>query len=70
MLTSKELFHKIVLELQKRIAGLTVSETEKWHSFYQKGGKRFAYCLLSKKSSKISFWCTGNVDEIKNKVQS
>jgi len=67
MQTSKELFYKIAKQLNDRIAGLTVTETEKWCSFYQKGGKRFAYCLLAKKSAKISFWCLGNVDEIKQK---
>jgi len=67
MQTSKELFQIIARQLNNKIAGLSVNETDKWCSFYQKGGKRFAYCLLAKKTPKISFWCLGNVDEVKQK---
>jgi hypothetical protein len=57
MLTSKELLEKIVSQLKKRVASLTVSETDKWSSLYQQSGKRFAYYSFAKKSAKISFWC-------------
>jgi len=67
MQTSKGLFQIIAKQLNDKIAGLLVNETDKWCSFYQKGGKRFAYCLLSKKTTNISFWCLGNVDEIKQR---
>ena len=67
MQDSKQLFRNIAKHLNNKIVGLSVSETDKWCSFYQKGGKRFAYCSLAKKTSKISFWCFGNVDEIKSK---
>jgi putative restriction endonuclease len=67
MQTSKELFHAIAKRLNDKIAGLNVVETDKWYSFYQKGGKKFAYCSLAKRTAKISFWCLGNVDEIKHK---
>jgi len=55
MQNAKQLFQKIIILLNNKIVDLTISETDKWCSFYQKGGKRFAYCLLAKRSSKISF---------------
>jgi putative restriction endonuclease len=65
--TSKQLFYQLVERLKKIIAGLSVSETDKWCGLYQKGGKRFAYILLAKKKPKVSIWCFGNVDYIKHK---
>ncbi|MBI4377968.1 MAG: hypothetical protein HY578_02605, partial [Nitrospinae bacterium] len=64
---SKQLFYQLAKRLKKIIAGLSVSETDKWCSFYQKGGKRFAYILLAKRKPKIDIWCLGNVDYIKQK---
>jgi len=64
---SKQLFNQLAKQLKKIIAGLSVSETDKWCSFYQKGGKRFAYILLAKRKPKIDIWCLGNVDYIKQK---
>ena len=49
---SKQLFHQLVGQLEKNIAGLYVSETDKWCGVYQKGGKRFAYVLLKKQNQK------------------
>ncbi len=65
--TSKQLFYQLAGRLKKIIAGLSVSETDKWCGFYQKGGKRFAYILLAKRKSKIDIWCLGNLDYIKQK---
>lgn len=64
---SKQLFHQLVEQLEKNIAGLYVSETDKWCGVYQKGGKRFAYILLAKTKPKIDIWCLGNVDYIHKK---
>lgn len=64
---SKQLFHQLAERLRKVIAGLSVSETDKWCGLYQKGGKRFAYILLTKQKPKIAVWCLGNVDYIKQK---
>lgn len=61
---SKQLFYQLAKRLKKIIAGLSVSETDKWCSFYQKGGRRFAYILLAKQKPKIEIWCLGNVDYI------
>ena len=44
---SKQLFYQLTVRLKKKIVGLSVSETEKWCGLYQKGGKRFAYILLT-----------------------
>jgi hypothetical protein len=55
MQRSKELFQIIAKQLNDKVAGLSVNETSKWCSFYQKGGKRFAYCLLAKKTQKFLF---------------
>jgi putative restriction endonuclease len=64
---SRQLFHKLVEQLEKNIAGLYVSETDKWCGIYQKGGKRFAYVLLKKTKPKIGIWCLGDVDYIHEK---
>ena len=64
---SKQLFYELAGQLKKFIAGLSVSETDKWCGFYQKGGKRFAYILLHKRKPKIDIWCIGNVDSIEQK---
>lgn len=64
---SKQLFYQLAERLKKIIAGFSVSETDKWCSFYQKGGKKFAYILLAKRKPKINIWCLGNVDYIKQK---
>lgn len=64
---SKQLFYQLAEQLKKNIVGLSVSETDKWCGFYQKGGKRFAYILLAKRKPKIEIWCIGNVDYIKHK---
>ena len=64
---SKRLFYQLAEQLKKSIVGLSVSETDKWCGFYQKGGKRFAYILLTKTKPKIDVWCLGNVDYIKQK---
>jgi len=64
---SKQLFHQLVKQLEKFIAGLYVSETDKWCGIYQKGGKRFAYVLLSKTKPKIDIWCLGDIDYIHKK---
>jgi putative restriction endonuclease len=61
------LFRELAMRLGKTIAELEISESEKWCSFNQKGGKRFAYFLLAKKQTKISVWCLGNSEEIKYK---
>lgn len=65
--TSKQLFYQLAELLKKNIAGLSVSESDKWCGLYQKGGKRFAYILLAKRKPKVSIWCFGNVDYIKHK---
>jgi len=65
--TSKQLFHQLVGQLEKNIAGLYISETDKWCGIYQKGGKRFAYVLLTKTKPKIDIWCLGNVEYIHKK---
>ncbi len=67
VISSKQLFYQLVERLNKIIAGLSVSETDKWCGLYQKGGKRFAYILLAKRKPKVSIWCFGNVDYIKHK---
>lgn len=64
---SKQLFYQLVAKLEKNIAGLYISETDKWRGVYQKGGKRFAYILLAKTKPKIDIWCLGNVDYIHKK---
>ena len=64
---SKQLFYQLAEQLKKNIVGLSVSETDKWCGFYQKGGKRFAYILLTKTKPKIDIWCLGNTDYIKHK---
>ena len=64
---SKQLFYQLAEQLKKNIVGLFVSETDKWCGFYQKGGKRFAYILLTKQKPKIDIWCLGNIDYIKHK---
>lgn len=61
---SKQLFYQLAKRLKEIIAGLSVSETDKWCSFHQKGGRRFAYILLAKQKPKIEIWCLGNVDYI------
>lgn len=65
--TSKQLFYQLAERLKNNIAGLSVSETDKWCGLYQKSGKRFAYILLAKRKPKVSIWCFGNVDYIKHK---
>jgi len=67
---SKQLFYQLVEQLKKHIVGLSVSETDKWCGFYQKGGKRFAYILLAKRNPKIDIWCLGNIDYIHKKYGS
>lgn len=64
---SKQLFYQLAERLKKNIVGLSVSETDKWCGFYQKGGKRFAYILLAKRKPKIDVWCLGDVDYIHKK---
>lgn len=64
---SKQLFYQLAEQLKTSIVGLSVSETDKWCGFYQKGGKRFAYILLTKTKPKIDIWCLGNTDYIKHK---
>lgn len=64
---SKQLFYQLAEQLKKNIVGLSVSETDKWCGFYQKGGKRFAYILLAKRKPKIDVWCLGDVDYIHKK---
>lgn len=59
---SKQLFYQLVERLKKNIVSLSVSETDKWCGFYQRGGKRFAYILLTKTKPKIDIWCSGNTD--------
>lgn len=65
--TSKQLFYLLAERLKNNIVGLSVSETDKWCSLYQKSGKRFAYILLAKRRPKVSIWCLGNADYIKHK---
>ncbi|TSC93742.1 MAG: putative restriction endonuclease [Parcubacteria group bacterium Licking1014_1] len=67
---SKQLFYQLAEQLKKNIVGLSVSETDKWCGFYQKGGKRFAYILLAKRKPKIDVWCLGDVDYIHKKYGS
>src|SRR3990167_6477211 len=67
---SKQLFYQLAEQLKKHIVGLSVSETDKWCGFYQKGGKRFAYILLAKRKPKIDIWCLGNLDYIHKKYGS
>jgi putative restriction endonuclease len=67
---SKQLFYQLAEQLKKHIVGLSVSETDKWCGFYQKGGKRFAYILLAKRRPKIDIWCLGNIDYIHKKYGS
>lgn len=64
---SKQFFYQLVEQLKKVIAGLSFSESDKWCGLFQKGGKRFAYVLLSKRKPKIDIWCLGKVDFIKRK---
>lgn len=64
---SKQLFYQLVERLKKNIVGLSVSETDKWCGFYQKGGKRFAYILLARRKPKIDVWYLGDVDYIHKK---
>ena len=65
--TSRQLFYELVEQLKANIAGLSVSETDKWCGLYQQSGKRFAYILLAKRTPKVSIWCLGNAEYIKNK---
>ena len=67
VISSKQLFYQLARRLKKIIVGLTVSETDKWCGLYQTGGKRFAYILLAKRKPKVSIWCLGNIDYIKDK---
>jgi hypothetical protein len=67
---SRQLFHQIIDLLKNMIAGLSVSETDKWCSIYQKGGKRFAYILLARRKPKIDIWCLGDVEYIKQKYST
>jgi putative restriction endonuclease len=64
---SKQLFYRLATQLKKNIAGLSISETEKWCSFNQRGGRRFAYILLAKRKPKIDIWCLGNIGYIEQK---
>ena len=64
---SKQLFYQLTVRLKKKIVGLSVSESEKWCGLYQKGGKRFAYILLTKTKPKVDIWCLGDVGYIKQK---
>ncbi len=64
---SKQLFYQLAGQLKKVIVGLVVSETDKWCSLYQKGGKRFAYILLHKWKPKIDVWCLGDTDYVEQK---
>lgn len=64
---SKQLFYQLAEQLKKTIVGLSVSESNRWCGFYQRGGKRFAYILLAKRKPKIDVWCLGNVDYIHKK---
>jgi len=65
--TSRQLFYELVEQLKANIAGLSVSETDKWCGLYQQSGKRFAYILLAKRTPKVSIWCLENAEYIKNK---
>lgn len=65
--TSKYLFQQLAKKLSNLIAGLYISETDKWCSFHQSGGKKFAYALLTKRKPKIDVWCIGNAEYIKSK---
>jgi len=67
---SKQLFYQLAEQLKKTIVGLSVSESDRWCGFYQRGGKRFAYILLAKRKPKIDIWCLGNVDYIHKKYGS
>lgn len=67
---SKQLFYQLAEQLKKTIVGLSVSESDRWCGFYQRGGKRFAYILLAKQKPKIDIWCLGNVDYIHKKYGS
>jgi putative restriction endonuclease len=68
--SSKHLFNQLAKRLKKSIAGLSVSESNKWYSFNQKGGKKFAYLLLGKQKVKLDIWCLGNPEFIKDKYAS
>ncbi|MBL8098579.1 MAG: HNH endonuclease [Anaerolineales bacterium] len=68
--TSKYLFQQLSKKLRKTIAGLSISETDKWCSFHQSGGKKFAYFLLAKRKPKIDVWCIGNPEYIKSKYST
>lgn len=67
---SRQIFRQLAGKLTRSILGLSVSETDKWCSFHQKGGKKFAYILLTKHKSKIDVWCLGNVDYIQQKYST
>src|SRR3989339_263850 len=67
---SKQLFYQLAEQLKKTIVGLSISESDRWCGFYQKGGKRFAYILLAKRKPKIDIWCLGNIDYIHKKYDS
>lgn len=67
---SKHLFRQLAGQLKRLIVGLTISESDKWCSFHQKGGKKFAYVLLTKQKPKIDVWCLGNVDYIQQKYSA
>jgi len=67
---SKQLFYQLAEQLKKTIVGLSISESDRWCGFYQRGGKRFAYILLAKRKPKIDIWCLGNVNYIHKKYGS
>ncbi len=67
---SRQIFYQLVEQLKRNIAGLYFSETDKWCSVHQKGGRKFAYILLSKTKPKIDVWCLGNVDYTHKKYSS
>ncbi|MDR0486288.1 MAG: HNH endonuclease, partial [Elusimicrobiota bacterium] len=64
---SENLFNSLSLLLNQKIPDLIVSKSKKWMCFAQKGAAKFAWCLLAKKSPKISVWCLGNPSEIQSK---
>ena len=67
---SKQLFYQLAEQLKKTIVGLSISESDRWCGFYQRGGKSFAYILLAKRKPKIDIWCLGNVNYIHKKYGS
>ncbi len=67
---SKQLFRKLVNQLEPLIVDLHAIETDKWCGLFQKGGKRFAYILVHKIKPKIDIWCLGDVISITEKYQT